>query len=115
MTISEEEGTEVQKSRSNLHLDESILEQGGTEYYVDDRCMPSQQREYLFDVEDGEEFFSDDDKNDEDDDDQSEGDDFDMENEDDRFVATKVEQRKENEDSSATDLDCKHFSRYSNS
>lgn len=115
VTISEEEGErQVQKGRNSLHLDEPILEQGETKAYVDDRRMPSQQREYLFDVEDDEEFLSDDDENDEDDDDQSEEDDFDMKNEDDRFVAAKMKQREDSEDSSATDLDCKHFSRYSN-
>ena len=113
--ISEEEREQqVQKGRNSLHLDEPILEQGETKVYVDDRRMPSQQREYLFDVEDDEEFFSDDDENDEDDDDQSEENVFDMKNEDDRFVAAKMEQREDSEDSSATDLDCKHFSRYSN-
>lgn len=66
---------------------------------------PIQQREYLFDAEDDDEFHSDDEEEEEESDDERLD-----EVEDNQFLAERRDEFLRNPD---TDLNCKHFSRYS--
>lgn len=104
-TVKESVVTELPFLRQLISGEETTAK---TKYYRrpdSSQRSPSQQREYLFDAEDGDEFLSDGEE--ESDDDEDEGSDKPEENE---ILAASREYFLRNPD---TDLNCKHFSRCS--